>query len=96
MNSVTIIDYGGLLSEHIEQGKAYAAAGVIVVVKYCASACIFMLAMVPADHKCFYPDAWIGFHTEHQLAQWRGGTEQSNTMRWERGRQWIAKGYKSC
>ena len=96
MNTVTIIDYGGLLGEHVAQGKAYAAAGVMVAVKYCASACIFMLAMVPSDHKCFYPDAWIGFHTEHQLPQWQGGTESPTTMRWERGRDWIAKGFKPC
>ena len=92
----TIIDYGGTLGAHVAQGKAYAAAGTYLAIKYCASACIFMLAMVPKDHVCFYPDAWIGFHTEQQLPQWLGGTENPNTMRWERGKKWIAKGYKSC
>ena len=71
MNSVTIIDYGGLLGEHVAQGKAYAAAGVMIAVKYCASACIFMLAMVPPDHKCFYPDAWISHRASASAVAWR-------------------------
>ena len=92
MNVVTIIDYGGPLGAAIAKGKAYAVAGAHLAVKLCASACLFTLMQVPRDHVCFYPDAWIGYHSP----AWTGRSEPASQMIWERGRDWIAKGYQPC
>ena len=94
--NITINDPGGIIRDHVLLGQHYAKIGAYLVVKYCASACLFLISQVPQDHVCFTPSAWIGYHTEHQLPQSQGGTENPNTMRWERGRDWIAKGYKQC
>lgn len=90
--TLTIIDYGGTLGAHIAAGKYYAAHGIMLKVLYCASACMMMLLQVPKEQVCFYPQAWIGDHS----AAWSGGMESPTTMIWERGRDWIAKGYRSC
>ena len=86
-------DPGGLVGFHILLGKHLAAAGTKVVVVFCVSACLNLLAQLPKENVCFRPDAWIGFHSAAQRAD---GTEDTTTMRWERGRDWIAKGWKSC
>lgn len=90
--TTTIIDYGGTLGSHIALGKAYAAAGTHLAIKFCASACLMMLAQVPRDHVCIYPDVWFGFHS----AAWHGLSEPAQSMIWERGREWVAKGYAQC
>jgi len=92
VGTVNIIDYGGTLGAHVAAGKAYAAAGVLLKVKYCASACLMMLAQVPRAQICVFPDAWIGNHS----TGWNGGTESAATMVWERGRDWIARGWREC
>jgi hypothetical protein len=91
-DTVTIIDYGGTLGSHIALGKAYAAAGVHVAVRYCASACLMLLAQLPQTRVCYYPDIWIGSHS----AAWTGGAENPATMDWERGRDLIARGAREC
>ncbi len=91
--SVVINDPGGSLLEHLTQGYQYAVHGTHLVVVYCASACLLLLAQVPRDHVCFRPSAWIGYHTAARQAD---GTESTTTMRWERGKDWIKKGYKAC
>ena len=91
--SISIIDYGGLFGAHITQGTLYAKAGAFLKIKYCASACLLMLAQVPQDHVCVYRDAWFGYHTAAQDAN---GYESPTTIRWERGRDWIARGYTPC
>lgn len=93
MSSVVINDPGGVISDHLVQGIHYAWAGTNLIVKYCASACLDMLDMVPKDHICFKPSAWIGYHSINQRPD---GTEDTTTMIWERGKDWIARGYKSC
>ena len=97
INTVTIIDYGGTIGAAIAQGKAYALAGTHLAVKYCASACVTMLSLVPQANVCFYPDAWIGYHTEAMYSV--AGIcciENPNTMVWQRGKDWIKRGYKPC
>lgn len=94
---MTLIDYGGKIGEHLALGHALIASGQIIAVKYCASACLMILAMFAAKPEtmkrlCVYPDAWIGYHV-HPFAN---GSESPTTMRWERGRDWIAKGYTPC
>lgn len=49
--------------------------------------------LVPVKQVCIYSQAWFGYHTNFQR---KDGTENTNTMRWERGQIWINKGYKSC
>jgi hypothetical protein len=95
---LTINDHGGLIGTHVALGKAYAAAGVHVAVKYCASACLFLLMQMPHSLVCFYPDAWIGYHTSAAYPNAKGicCEESTTTMRWERGADWIARGYAKC
>jgi hypothetical protein len=54
-----------------------------------------MLAQVPADHVCYYPDAWIGTHSAAYYAS-VSVTESPTTMDWERGRDLIARGAREC
>lgn len=93
MSCIVINDAGGLVTDHIVQGIQYTWSGVYLIVQYCASACLDMLNMVPKDHICFRPNAWIGYHSIHQQLN---GTEDTTTMIWERGKDWIVRGYKSC
>lgn len=86
-------DPGGSILQHLHLGQHYAAESIHLTVVYCASACIYLLAAMPHDLVCFKPSAWIGYHTAQQRAD---GTESPSTMRWERGTDWIRKGYKAC
>lgn len=90
--NVIINDAGGLLSEHIVLGQHYAAIGANLIVVYCTSACLILLAQVPQNKICFRPGAWVGYHS----SAWQGGSESTTTMKWERGRDWIARGYAKC
>ena len=90
---MVIIDPGGSALMHGYQYGLWAAQGVMFKVKYCASACVMALMTVPPAQVCFYPDAWIGTHTAAMDAN---GNESPSTMRWERGREWIAKGWRKC
>lgn len=92
MNQI-INDAGGSIHAHYLLGLHYAEVGAHLIVVYCASACLYLLAAVPRDHVCFRPSAWVGYHT---AAQRPDGTESPTTMRWERGTDWIARGYKRC
>ena len=98
MNRITINDPGGIIRDHVLLGQHYAQIGAYLVVKYCASACLMLLAQVPKDHVCFYPGAWIGTHTpaQRQNAQGYCCEESPTTMHWERGKDWIANGYAKC
>lgn len=91
--NVIINDPGGDVSHHIVMGAFYAWSDSFLKVVYCASACLNLIAQVPKDHVCFTPSAWIGYHTAEQRLD---GTESVSTMRWERGRDWIKKGYRQC
>ena len=86
---VIINDPGGNVIDHVMLGLNYYCTGVNLIVEYCASACLDILKIVPKDHICFRPDAWIGYHSHP-------GIEDTTTMIWERGRDWIARGYKQC
>jgi hypothetical protein len=90
MFEVLINDPGGFLGAHIALGKSYAALGAKLAVKYCASACLMLLAQVPQQNVCFYDDAWIGTHAQYDHA------EIARDMIWERGRDWIKQGYGKC
>ena len=90
---IVINDPGGVILQHTFQGMVYAKTGAFLKVVYCASACLGLIAQVPKDHICFMPSAWIGYHTSEQGVD---GYEQTWTMRWERGRDWIARGYRPC
>ena len=89
---IIINDPGGYIWQHIAIGQHYAQIGAKLIIVYCASACLNLLAQVPASNVCFRPSAWIGYHV-HQQAD---GYEPTTSMRWERGRDWIAKGWASC
>lgn len=91
--AIVINDPGGLVWEHVGLGKHYAQTGARLIVFYCASACLDLIAQVPRDKVCFRRSAWVGYHT---VAQRRDGTEATYTMRWERGKDWIKKGYAEC
>ena len=93
MKQFIINDPGGYIGMHIMQGKIYAAMKANLIIVYCASACLNMLAQVPVDNVCFEPSAWIGYHS----AKFDGvHPESPATMRWERGSDWIAKGWRKC
>ena len=98
MEVLIINDPGGVILQHVFLGKQYAALGTKLAVKYCASACLSLLAQVPQTNICFYPDAWIGYHTAAMRPNEAGicCVESPTTMRWERGRDWIARGYSDC
>lgn len=91
--SIILNDPGGLVWAHRALGQKYAKDGTHLVVAYCASACLDILAIVPRENVCFRGSAWIGYHT---AAQRTDGTEPTYSMRWERGRDWIARGYQEC
>lgn len=93
MHDVIINDPGGSIAQHAFDYTVMALNGVFFKVMYCASACVMAISTVPMKQVCFYPQAWIGYHT---AAQRENGTESSNTMRWERGRDWIKNGYGEC
>lgn len=93
MTSVVINDPGGSIVQHAFDFTVMVLNGTFFKVIYCASACVMALSIVPMKQVCFYPQAWIGYHT---TAQREDGTENSNTMRWERGKDWITNGYEQC
>jgi hypothetical protein len=95
---VIINDPGGSIVQHAFDFAVMAASGAMFQVIYCASACVMALATVPKDQVCFYPSAWIGYHTEAAGpdASGRCCFEATNTMRWERGRDLVARGYREC
>jgi hypothetical protein len=90
---VTINDPGGDVLQHIAIGQSYAQSGAFLEVIYCVSACLLMIAQVPEDHVCIMRNAWIGYHSEHRRPD---GTESPRTMAWERGRDWIVRGWREC
>jgi hypothetical protein len=90
-----INDPGGNLGDHVMVGKILAASKATLAVKYCASACLFMLSMVPHNQVCVYSDAWIGMHSAARKSVYVG--ESTTTMIWQRGIKWaLAKGYRTC
>ena len=91
--AVTINDPGGYIWQHIALGQHYAAVGAKLAVIYCASACIMLLDQVPKSNICVYPQAWFGYHTDQRFPD---GSESPTTMRWERGTDWIKRGYRTC
>lgn len=91
--AIVLNDPGGYVWEHRALARRYAKDGTKLIVAYCASACLDIIAIVPRDNVCFRPSAWIGYHTSAALP---GVTENTATMRWERGRDWIARGYQKC
>jgi hypothetical protein len=94
MTRQLIIDYGGNVYQHMAMGQHYKEIGAYLAIKYCASACFWMLALVPIDHVCVYPDAWFGYHTGAQRGD---GIEFTQTMMWRRGWELIDSGkYKPC
>lgn len=97
--AIVLNDPGGYVWVHRALGQKYAKEGTHLIVAYCASACLDILAIVPRENVCFRPSAWIGHHTPAQHANVSNGTccvEDPNTMRWERGLDWIARGYSEC
>ena len=96
--TVLINDPGGYIWQHIALGQHYAAIGAKLAVIYCASACLMLLDQVPKANICVYPQAWIGYHTaaQHNNPDGTCCTESTTTMRWERGSDMIARGYRSC
>lgn len=96
--NVLVNDPGGSIVQHAFDFTVLAASGALFKVLYCASACVMALATVPKEQVCFHPQAWIGYHTAAQGPNEKGQCcfESPSTMRWERGRDWIAKGYKQC
>jgi hypothetical protein len=93
MNDLILNDPGGFIPGHVAYGAFLASIKMHVVVVYCASACLNLIAQIPHDYICFRPSAWIGYHTDKRNED---GTENPNTMRWERGSDWIVRGYRSC
>lgn len=93
MSDVIINDLGGLVGDHLIAGRILASAGANIIVVYCASACLNLLIEISPDKVCFRPDAWIGHHSSQQQPS---GSESTTTMRWERGSDWIAAGWKAC
>lgn len=91
--AIVINDPGGYVWAHEALGRKYAKDGSKLVVVYCASACLNLIALVPKENVCFRRSAWVGYHTG---AQSPSGIESPTTMRWERGREWIARGYREC
>lgn len=96
---VIVNDPGGFVGQHIAQGAFYAEVGTKLIIAYCASACLMMVAQVPKENVCVRPDAWFGYHTlaahlnEHGVCC----TESTQTMQWLRGREWAkANGYALC
>ena len=85
-------DPGGSIVQHAFDYTVLALNGAYFKIMYCASACIMAIMTVPMDQVCVYPQAWFGYHV-HQRAD---GFESPTTMRWERGKDWIAKGYAEC
>jgi hypothetical protein len=93
--NVVINDQGGLLGAHVADGKALAASGAYIAVKFCAATCLMLLAQVPVNRVCFYPDAWIGTHSAGFYDS--GATSENGSMMiWERGRDFIARGRRNC
>ena len=92
--NILINDPGGSVLSHYWYGKTLAMIGSYVKVKFCASACFWVLAVIPLSHICVYRDAWFGYHTG---AQRKDGSEDTTTMYWQRGRDLIAQGkYTQC
>lgn len=91
--AIVINDPGGLVWQHRALAQKYAKDGTHLIVVYCASACLDFLAIVPKANVCFRRSAWIGYHTPAALP---GVTESPTTMRWERGADWIERGYREC
>ena len=83
---------GGYVMAAEALGKKYASEGTKLIVVYCVSACVLILDIVPKENICFRPSAWIGYHSEHHIT----GPEPSHMLRWERGRDWINRGYNEC
>ncbi len=86
---VIINDSGGYVWAHEALGQLYAERGSKLQVIYCASACLDLIARIPKENLCFTRAAWIGYHTKND----HGLTYK---MRWERGTDWIARGYRQC
>lgn len=93
MKEFIVNDPGGSIAQHAFDYTILYLNGVYFKVLYCASACIMAINLVPVKQVCIYSQAWFGYHTNFQR---KDGTENTNTMRWERGQIWINKGYKSC
>lgn len=86
-------DPGGSIVQHAFAYTLLALKGTFFKVVYCASACIMAIETVPMKQVCVYQQAWFGYHTSTVDAN---GNEATSTMRWERGREWIERGYKEC
>lgn len=91
--NIIINDPGGYIWQHVALGQLYAQQGAHLVVAYCTSACFDLLAQVPFDHIYIRPSAWMGRHS----AVFDGlHPESTTTMIWERGSDWIARGWAKC
>lgn len=86
MSTVILNDPGGTIGSHVAYGALLKALHAKVIVAYCASACLMLLAQLDPAQVCFRPSAWIGWHP----APW------GSPMQWERGRAWIARGWRGC
>lgn len=91
-------DPGGSIVQHAFDYTVMALSGAYFKVMLCASACVMAIELVPKDQVCVYPQAWIGYHTAAAGPNEKGQCcfESPTTMRWERGRDWIAKGWTPC
>lgn len=91
-SAIVVNSPGGYVWVYEALGKKYRREGTKLIVAYCASACVLMLDLVPKENICFRASAWIGYHRDEHLT----GSEPAWLMTWERGRDWINKGYREC
>ena len=98
LQQVILNDPGGFISGHIAYGAFLKAIHAKVIVVYCASACLALLSQLDHDQVCFRPQAWIGHHTaaQHNNPDGICCIEDTNTMRWLRGVDMIARGWQAC
>lgn len=89
---VVINSPGGYVWVYEALGKKYRLEGTKLIIAYCASACVLLLDAVPQENICFRASAWIGYHRGDHMT----GPEPAHMMTWERGRDWIKKGYREC
>ena len=79
-------DHGGTLGERMVLLDYLKRNGVEVrIVGMCGSACEFFLTL-PKDQVCVSPQAWFGSHDINDDA----------VIHWERGRDVIARGFRTC
>lgn len=89
---VVINSPGGYLWVADVLAQKYAREGTKLIVQYCASSCRLILAVVPQENICFRASAWIGYHRDDHWT----GAEPTSAMSWERGSDWIKRGYREC